>query len=151
MRDDDDRAGILRDQPLQARLALEVEVVIRLVEEQEVRSLHEQPRDAHELLFAAAHWSDRAMQVRRSEAQLEQCGLAPALVGRSAEALMRVNGVGVALHHPRQPLVVFVDLGRAHLRLEVAQLALDGVQSIVRSEHGRQGRDRGVEVGFLRQ
>ena len=72
VRNDHDRAGIRRQIFLEPEQRLEVEMVGRFVEHQQVRLLHEQPRQVRAHHPAAAHFARRAVKILFAKAEAGQ-------------------------------------------------------------------------------
>ena len=69
VRDDDNRAGIILQIILKPEQRLEVEMIRRFVEHQQVRLLHEQPREVRAHHPAAAHFARGPLEVALAETQ----------------------------------------------------------------------------------
>ena len=145
MRDRDDRAGELLQMALEPRDRARVEMVRRLVQQQQVRLLHQHHAQRHAPLLAARE--DRALGVERR--QLERLGgeleLALDLPGlrRLDLLLQRVQLVERPLH------LVGVELGRelrADLLVTAQQLALVRDRDLELLAH----RLLGIELRLLR-
>jgi hypothetical protein len=140
VRDGDDRAGILLERPFQPGDRLGVEVVGRLVEEQQVRRLQQQAAQRDAAAFAArepGHVSVRRRQPEGVHRDLELRVEVPGVAGVDLVLDLRLL-VHDLLHlvrreifaEPGVHLVVALEqrLGRRHAFLDVAEHGLGGIE-----------------------
>ena len=85
MRDDQDPAGVILEEALEPLNHVDVEVVRRLVEEEEVRLAQERLRQADARLLAAGEMRDVLLKVLLREAEAEGHAADAALVVVAAE------------------------------------------------------------------
>jgi len=93
VRNDEDRARITLEIFLEPEQRLEVEVVGRLVQQQQIRLLRQQPRQVRPHHPAAAHLARRAVEVRLAKTQPGEDLLGPglqAVAAQRAKAIVRV-------------------------------------------------------------
>ena len=62
VRNDDHRAAVAAHELLDALLAFEIQVVVRLVEQEQIRRPDDQPRQPHQLRLPAAQHADRLFE-----------------------------------------------------------------------------------------
>ncbi len=117
MRHDDHRPTIPAHQPFDARLPFQVQVVVRLVEQEQVGRPHDQPRQPDQLRLPAAEHAHRLLERFLAQPQVTQRRTHPVLVGQPARRFVLVQETGVLVHHPRQPPFVRIHRRLAHLRL----------------------------------
>jgi hypothetical protein len=70
--DDDHRAGVFVDQALQVGFTGQVQVVVRLVQEEHIRAGQEQPGQADQLLLPAGEVADGGVKIQLVQAQAAQ-------------------------------------------------------------------------------
>ncbi len=88
MRDDHHRPAVAANERLQPRFGVEIEVIVRLVQQQHVGLLDRQPHQRDQLLLPAAERVGRQVVIRRREAECSQ-QLADAVgVQRAAQPLV---------------------------------------------------------------
>ena len=74
MRDEDERAGIVLERQLERRAHVEIEVVRRFVEEQEIRTRANDEREREARLFAAREVRDGLVHAIAAEVEAAQEG-----------------------------------------------------------------------------
>ena len=117
MGDDHYRAGVAAHQPFHSFLARYIEVIVRLVQQQQIRLPHQQPRQPDELGLPAAEGVEGAVEGLVAQAQVAQGRADAVLVGQPARGFILVEQPGVLVHDPRQPRRRAVDDRVAHLGL----------------------------------
>ena len=148
---DDHRPRIDVDQPLDHLFAGHVQVVIRLVEQQQVRRPDHQSRQADQLDLAAAQRAQRLVEGLVPQSQVAQGGPDAMLAGQPAgrfvspqQPLVRVQEVGQAIR-------VAVDGRVTHLRFAAGQLVAQPRDLGRAGQRGLQHRLRPIHFRVLRQ
>ena len=98
MRDDQDPAGVILEEALEPLDHVDVEVVRRLVEEEEVRLAQERLRQADARLLAAGEMRDVLLKVLLCEAEAEGHAADAALVVVAAEQFEALDDLAVGAH-----------------------------------------------------
>ena len=107
MRDDHHGAGVFLDEPLEVSFPVQVEVIVRLVEEQDVRMGQQDARQADQLLLAAAQLPDRLGPGCLFQAQAAQGFLdAPGVLVASQRGILLQAGLLLLQHAGQQALLV---------------------------------------------
>ena len=130
MGDEEERAGVPSQRVLERLAALDVEVVRRLVQDQQVRARRDQDREAKALGLAAGEGSDRLHRVvaREQEAPQERPGLGLREAGsrlRVAERREPVVARQLGVLREVPDLHVVADLKPASVELAAADQRLD--------------------------
>ena len=148
MGDRDERAVEAAHQLLEPLARLDVEVRLRLVEQQHVRLAGEAGGERDELPLAAREDARRLDDVLVLEAELEQQRAGAALEARAARGRPALDAALLAVEHARHPVEVAAEC--AQQRGDLGQLLLQLGQIGPRGVHGRQ-RVAPVALDLLRQ
>ena len=141
--DDGHRPPVVPHVSLQPGLAREVEVVVRLVEEEHVWLLDQQPRQPDQLLLPATELTNWLIAPRRGESESTEHAVA---LRRLSAVIEPFQDHRVGIHDGRQLLVVG---GLAHHLLELARSRLE-YSGIAGGEGDRLAhRLTGIEIGLL--
>jgi len=125
VRDDHHRAGVGLDEALQLALARQVEVIVRLIEQQHVGTLHRQPDERHQLFLPAAERLGRQGEIVLGEAQPGQHVAHGGRVARAAQPLVLVQRRRLPIQDAGQRVRIGVDVRIGQLRLEAGQPRVD--------------------------
>ena len=147
MRHDDHRARPLLEIALQPFDALEIQVIRRLIQQQEIRLLQQEARQQGAGLLAAAEIADGLLILGLGEAQAAQHPLDAGLVGVAARALKGIEPAAIASH---RVLLQIGIIGR-HRCLEATQLGLLRVQLREDRVHRLPQRRIALEIRRLRK
>ena len=137
---------LLAEEVLEPAPALDVEVVGRLVEEQEVRLLEEEPRQPHARALAAGHLADQDPELVVREAEAMERLVDPVVDRVAAGALHLLLDLRLALHQR-----VDVGVGLRHLLVQRLHLAVELVEALEGAARGVAQRVGGLEPRVLRQ
>ena len=121
MGDDHHCAFVAAHQPLHCFLARDIEVIVRLVQQEQIGLPHQQPRQPDEFGLPAAERIEGAVEGLVAQTQVAECRADAVLVGQPTRDLVFVQQSGVLFHHPRQACRGTVDGWVAHLRLGFCQ------------------------------
>ena len=113
--------GELREKGLQPLLAVEVEVVRRLVEQEQIGGREENPRQRGPGTLPTAHRGERLVELLFPELQSAEHALDLGLECEPSLGLELVAHAAVLLERAREPAVVAVHFGRGERGLEVGQ------------------------------
>ncbi len=125
MRDDDDRARELAEEPLEDLLAREVQVVVRLVEQQEIRIGDEACREADELPLPAGQHRQRSLPLVLGDPEIAQEAGRAIPQAWAAGALEAVQEPLLVLEGGGQARHVTADVGVGEAPADRAEIALD--------------------------
>ena len=125
MGDDEHGALELAHELLDDPAALDVEVRLRLVEEQDVGPEDEARGERDELALAAAERGCRALEVAVGEAEVAQVADRVALEALGAERLALLEQARVALEHALHPVEVARERGVRELLLAAGEVGLE--------------------------
>ena len=149
--DDNDRAAEIADHLFEHRFAVQVQVVVRLVEKQEIRPGKEAAGDAYQLALAAAEHLHRPRPRLLIEAQCPQQSLRPVADRAAARGLVAVEQLRVLLKHGIEAGGVIEHRRVGHLRLTVGDPGVDGGEVATRREQLIEGAAPRLPVELLRQ
>ena len=110
------------------RLASQIKVIVRLVQQQHFRPGDGQARQGHQLLLAAAQRLAGQVVVGLVQAQMRQQRTHAAVMLRPAQAFVFGQGALLLRQHARQTPLVIVDRRFAEALLQPGQALLDGRQ-----------------------
>ena len=130
VRDDHNAAGVVPNQPFERGFALQVKVIIWLVQQQQVWLNNQQPRQPCQLLLPAAEHIHRKVKIYFTKAQPAQRGAHAAFVARPACFFVFRQQAFLTVERARQQFFVTVNSGVCKLRLHPLQIALDRLQRI---------------------
>ncbi len=139
MADRQDAAAEARHQALQPLAALQVQVRLRLVEQEQLGVLDDGRRQADELALPAAEHAGRQLQLALIQPDLGQHRPDPALEGRSTGPLVPVQQPRLLRQHGLHARAVVVDrwIGQASVAVRQAVVDLAQVRAGVPQRGGR--------------
>jgi hypothetical protein len=144
MGDDDHGAIETGDKPLQVSLAVQVQVVVRLVQQQQVGPDGEQLRQADQLFLAAGQGMHGLTEGAFWQPQVAQRLVGAALLGIAIQPLIFGLGAIIGGHDALQRGLVFCQGGVCHALFQPPQLALHSRQFGRRAQGFLPHRARGV-------
>ena len=147
MRDEDDRAFVVGQERLEPLERLDVQVVRRLVEQQERRALQQETREHHPHPPAARELAELAGEIGRSEAETAQDRVRFGLEPIAAERLEAMLQITV----PRRQHVALRARRRGESRGDLLHLALDLPYVGESGEHRGENRPLRARRGLLGQ
>ena len=145
MRDDHDGTGELTEQPLEGLLAREIEMVVRLVEEQEIRVPDEACREPDELSLAPGQHGERPLPLVFPDTEVAQQARRPVPQARATGPLEAVEQALLVLQHAGQTRHVAADGRIGQALTDRGEVPLDRGEIGPRPE--QRGDDR--DVGWL--
>ncbi len=137
--DDDDGTGVVGDEFFEKFFALEVEMVVRFVEEEELGLFDEELGETDEFLLSAGEGGEGKRIIFFAKAETAQGGTDAVVEIESAFFFKFLHEARVAVHDAGEFFLVAVDGGVAHLGFERVHFVLE------RGEGGR-----GAE-GFVKE
>ena len=151
MRDEHHRAFVSLDQALEVALARQVEVIVRLVQQQHIRRRKDQARQSHQFLLSAAQHRQRFVEFALFQSQPAEQAAHPLRILVAPQRLVFLQQFLLTFERRRQLFLVRIYLGAAQPGFDRCQLSCHLCHAFTACQGCIERGQRRVQCRFLRQ